>query len=158
MEVVWQLLKPPWYKINTDGAVFERRKETGVRIIIWDHHGAITAALSKKLLVPLGPLEVEARAMEEAIAFAWDMAHMGIKECIFKSDVQVMVNVVRRLSDPPSQIANNITGSLSQLYRFRLVQFNHVPRSGNKVAHALVQYARDISNFQSWIEETPSFI
>ena len=127
--------------------MFERRKEMIIGIIIRDHHSAITAALSKKLQVPLVPLDVEAKAMEEAIAFAWDMAHMGIRECIFKSDVQVMVNAVLQLSDPPSQIANNITSSLSQLYRFRLVQFSHMPRSRNKVAYALAQYARDISNF-----------
>ena len=158
VEAVWQLPKSPWYKINTVGPVFERRKEMGIWIIIWDHHSATTVTLSKKLQVPLGPLEVEAKAMEEAITFAWDMAHMGFKECIFKSDAQVMVNVVLRLSDPPSQIANNIIGSLSQLYRFCLVQFSHMPRSRNKVAHALAQYTRDISNFQSWIEETPSVI
>lgn len=102
VEAVWQLLKPPWYKINIDGAVFERRKEMGIEIIIQDHHGATTVALSKKLQVPLGPLEVEAKAMEEAIAFAWDMAHMRIEECIFKSDAQVMVNAILWVSDPPS--------------------------------------------------------
>lgn len=39
--------------------------------------------MSKKLQVPLGPLEVEAKAMNEAIAFAWDM---GIQEAFFKGD------------------------------------------------------------------------
>ncbi|XP_075633817.1 uncharacterized protein LOC142606335 [Castanea sativa] len=49
------------------------KNESGVEIVIRDHHGEVVAALSKKLQAPLGSLEVEAKVMEEAITFAWDM-------------------------------------------------------------------------------------
>ncbi|KAK9986391.1 hypothetical protein SO802_031342 [Lithocarpus litseifolius] len=55
----------------------------------------------------------EAKAMEETIAFAWDI---GIWDSIFEGDSQVVVNVLIRNSVPPVQIANNISGSLSQIH------------------------------------------
>ncbi|KAK9986538.1 hypothetical protein SO802_031489 [Lithocarpus litseifolius] len=113
------------------------------------------AALSKKLKAPLGAVEVEAKAMEEAITFAWDM---GIRDCIFESDALTIVNAMLRLTDPPSPIANNIASSLSHLFKFRSIQFNHVPRSGNKVAHTLAQVARGFSVLHGCVEEMPSCI
>lgn len=99
VEEVWQLPKPPWYKVNMDGATFDQQKETGVRIVIWDHLGAVVVALSKKLTAPLGAFEVEAKAIEEAVEFSWDM---GIRDCVFESDALVLVtNAMLRLTDPP---------------------------------------------------------
>lgn len=51
--------------------------------MVRDHHGAVIVAMSKKLHVPLGPLEAEAKALEEVIAFAWDMV---IRDAIFEGD------------------------------------------------------------------------
>ena len=93
-----------------DGVVFSQQKEIGIGVVIRDHHGAVVAALSKKLKAPLGAIEVEAKAMEEAVNFVWDM---GIRDCLFKSDSLTVVNAMLRLTDPPSSIANIIVGSLS---------------------------------------------
>lgn len=113
---------------------FDQQKEAEIGVVIRDHHDLVVAALSKKLKAPLGALEVEAKAMEEAVNFSWDM---GIRVCIFESDALTVVTAMLRLTDPPSAIANNISGSLSQLFKFRSVHFSHVPRFGNKVAHTL---------------------
>lgn len=75
-----------------DGAIFEQQKEVGVEIVIRDHHGAVMAALSKKLQALLGSFEVEAKVMEEAVTFAWDM---GIRDCIFESDALIIVNATQ---------------------------------------------------------------
>ena len=154
-EATWQPPKPPWFKANMDGAVFAQQQEVGVGVVIRDHFDAVVAAVSKKLKAPLGALKVEAKAMEEAVTFAWDM---GIRDCIFESDSLTVVNAMRRLTDPPSTIANNIAGSLSHLFKFRNVSFSHVPRSGNKAAHTLAQVARGVSALHAWVEETPSCI
>ena len=49
-----------------DGAVFShiRGFGFGVGVVIHDHEGRVAAAMSKKLLQPLGLLEIEAKAME----------------------------------------------------------------------------------------------
>ena len=61
------------YKINSDVAIFESTSSIKVGAIIQDHDGQVKVALSKALLVPLGPLEAEAKALEESILFAWDV-------------------------------------------------------------------------------------
>ena len=69
----WDPPQSPWYKVNVDGVVFSSLQVASVRVIVRDHVGQVVAAMSKKLWVPLVPLEVEAKAMEEAIDFAWDI-------------------------------------------------------------------------------------
>ena len=123
--------------------------------MIRDNHGAVVAALSKKLKAPLGAIVVEAKAMEKAVNFVWDM---GIRDYLFKSDSLTVVNAMLRLTEPPSSIANVITGSLSQLYRFREVNFHHVGRSGNKAAHTLAQFAKSMSDQTASVEEIPGCI
>lgn len=39
-------------------------------VVVRDHKGGVMAALSKLLHYPLGPLEAEAKAPEEAVEFA----------------------------------------------------------------------------------------
>ena len=50
-------------------------------MVVCDHEGQVTAALSKLILRPLGPLEIEAKAMEIGISFAWDV---GIRDMVVK--------------------------------------------------------------------------
>ena len=52
-------------------------------MVIRDHSGRVTAALSKIVHQPLGPLEIENKAMEEGVTFAWDV---GIRDVIFEGD------------------------------------------------------------------------
>ena len=42
----------------------------GIGVVICDHEGLVIAAMSKHLSLPLGPLEVEMKAMDEAMLFA----------------------------------------------------------------------------------------
>ena len=79
----WTNPSPPWYKVNVDRAVFEAQQASGVGVIIRDHGGLVATALSKKVFCPLGPLEVEAKALEEAVDFAWDV---GIRDAHFECD------------------------------------------------------------------------
>lgn len=48
----WINPKPPLYKINSNGAVFQQ-EVSGVGAVIRDHAGRVIAALSKKLQYPL---------------------------------------------------------------------------------------------------------
>uniref|UniRef100_A0A7N2RE64 RNase H type-1 domain-containing protein n=1 Tax=Quercus lobata TaxID=97700 RepID=A0A7N2RE64_QUELO len=150
VEAIWQPPKPSWYKANTNGAVYTQQKETGIGVVIRDHHGEVVAALSKRIKAPLGAVEVEAKAMEEGVRFAWEM---GIRDCLFESDSLTVVNAMQRRIEPPSSIINVINGSLSQLYRFREVNFSHVGRSGNKAAHTLAQFAKSVPDQHAWVEE-----
>ena len=48
--------------------------------VIQDSEGRLEAALSKNFRCPFGPLEAEAKAMEDGVQFAWDV---GIRDAIF---------------------------------------------------------------------------
>ena len=98
----WICLKPPWYKINTKAAVFEQQQATEVGAVIQDHEGQVVARLSKKLWYPLGPLEVEAKALEEAIEFAWEV---GTHDAHFECDLLMVSNTVQELCCPPVVIS-----------------------------------------------------
>ena len=145
----------PWYKVNTDAAVFKNSKSVGIGVVVRDHEGSILAALSKRLPLPLGPLEAEAKAMEEAISFTIDI---GLHEAIFETDSLALSRALIDMSTVPIIIENCIGGIHLKLQNFRQSHVQHVRREGNKPAHTLAHHAKGIDNFVTWIEETPSFI
>ena len=67
----------PWYKVNIDATIFSNLHTIDIRVIIRDHEGSVIATLSKHLPLPLGPLEAEAKAADEAVSFAWDIGGEG---------------------------------------------------------------------------------
>ena len=77
--------------MNADGAVFSEQKTTGIGIIARDDQGRVVVAMSKRLKVPLGAVEVEAKALEVAAGFAKDI---GIQKVIFESDSLVVCSAV----------------------------------------------------------------
>ena len=45
----------------------------GIGFVVCDQEGSVIATLSKYLPLPLGPIEAEAKAMDEPMLFAWDI-------------------------------------------------------------------------------------
>ena len=66
------------YKVNVDDAVFSAQKAAGVGIVIRDNEGHFIVGLSKKLNLPLGVIEIEAKAFEAGITFAREIG-VGLK-------------------------------------------------------------------------------
>ena len=90
----------------------------GVGVVIHDHEGKVVAALSKKPHYSLGPLEVEAKAMEEAVEFVWDVDIQGAH---FESDSLIVSNAIQDLCNPPVAISNVVTGICHKLQVFRFI-------------------------------------
>ena len=55
----------------------------GIWVVVRDHFGVAHATLSMKFHGLLGPLETEAKAMEEGLRFTWDQ---GVNVVIFEGD------------------------------------------------------------------------
>ena len=138
-----------------DSAVFSSQGAVGIGVLIRDEEGRVEAALSKKIMAPLGAVEAEAKAFEAGILFAKDI---GIQEFILEGDSTIIYKALCDTSSPPSAVEPVTIGMQALCRDFRRVKFSHVRRQGNRLAHLLAKHAQSISDFSSWIEENPCFI
>ena len=115
----------------------------------------MVATMSKHIPLPLGLLEAEGKAMDEAVTFAWDIR---ARDVVFETDSRIVFDTLGRTITPPIAIAKLIDVIHHKLHSFRATWFLHVLRHSNKPAHTLARHAKGINNFVSWIEENPSII
>ena len=110
-----------------DGSVFKNISSAGMGVLIRDYKGQVVAALSQRLFAPLGPLEVEAKAMEAAVIFARDV---GIQNIIFEGYSLQVYNCLHGTSNSkaPLAVANVLNGILFHLQSFRSFDFSHIRR------------------------------
>ena len=127
----------------------------GIGVIIRNDKGEVIAVMSKRMAVPLGALETEAKAMETAVRFAADV---GIRDAIFEGDLLTIYNALHGLSSTSAAIQNIVTGILRQAQSFKTFAFSHIKRQGNIPAHVLAQHACNVDDYVTWLEECPSQI
>ena len=137
--------------MNTDGAIFDEMRCYGVGVVIRNERGEIMGAMSKKIELPLGVLEVETKAVEEGVVFAGDL---GLKEIIIESDAQLVVQSLGKQSTPPSSIRLVVDGIREGLKFFNAWETSHVRRGGNKAAHILARQAKFLNVCNIWVEDT----
>ena len=154
-EVRWRPPKQGWYKVNTDGAIFEDIKSCSVGVVIRNEKGELMGALSKKYGLPLGSLEAEAMAVEEGVALAWDL---GLKDIIIESDALLVTNSLENQNVMPSSIRKVVEGILEGLRMFNAWDVNHTRRSGNSAAHIMAKQAKFLNECNIWVEDTPPCI
>ena len=153
--VSWRPPQNGRYKVNVDGAVFSRLKSSGIGIVIRNEDGLIMGAMSKNLPVPLGALEVEAKALEGGIELARDL---GLWEVELESDAQVVVKAVMGIEPGPSSIMKVVEGIRMGLSSFKFWSLNHICRKCNNAAHLLARTASSRNETQVWVEDTPPVI
>lgn len=82
-------------------------QEWGQSFEILNSEGRLEAALGKNFHCPFGPLEAEAKALEDGVQFTWDV---GIWDVIFECDSRIVFDALNGLSDPPTIVVNIIMG------------------------------------------------
>lgn len=122
------------YKVNVD-AVFVHIQQASVG------EGKMTAAMSKMIHQPLRPLEIEAKAMEEGISFAWDV---GIRGVVLECDSKIVSDALMGSCVPPVSISNILEGIKKKLLAFRSAQVSHVKQQGNKPANIFAKYVKEV--------------
>ena len=132
------------YKVNLDGVVFSAQKAIGVGVVIRDNEGHFIAGLSKKLNLPLGALEIEAKAFEVGIAFAGEI---GIQDFVLEGDSLIMIQALCDSAPAPSLVASLVYGIATAAHDFRIVNFSHVCHNENIRVHLLAKHALGIIDF-----------
>ena len=151
----WTPLREEWYKVNVDGAVFKESGSCGIGIVIRNERGELMEAMSKKLDIPLGALEVEAQAFEEGLQFTGDL---GLKQVELEGDAQGVTDELMGCSSPPISIKMIIEGIKGQKCNALVWEVSYVRRTYNMAAHLLARNAQFVSDSVVWVEDIPPFI
>ena len=106
--------------------MFKEADSCGVGVIIRNEEGCLMGAMSKKLPLPLGALEVEAKVAEEGILLAKDL---GLKDVVTKGEAKVVLSTLARFDTPPSSIQKVIEGTKKWLLHFHAWKAIHINRN-----------------------------
>ena len=82
---------PPnsWCKVNFDGAIFQELEAAGIGVVIRDHEGRVTGAMSERIALPPSIEHVEALACRRAILFARDF---NLQIVTLEGDSETIIN------------------------------------------------------------------
>ena len=116
--IKWHPPESPKYKLNIAGAVFIGLKASGMGMLVRDSEGRVMAAMSRRFPAPLAALEAEAKTMEAAAIFAWEM---GFREVTFETDSLLLYRSLLGTSEPPSSIETIISSILSLVQFFQFL-------------------------------------
>ena len=81
--------------------------------------------------------------MDEATLFAWDIE---FRDVIFEIDSSTVCHALEDPIAAPISISNIVSGTCFRLHEFRAFESSLVGRQGNKPAHTLAAYAKDIDS------------
>lgn len=132
VHVRWHPPDPHRFKMNMDGAVFKDQRATGSGMVVRDSQGLVLAAMSKRIPATLAALEVEAKSMETAVHFAWEM---GFREVYFETNSCSFENILTGILVAPASIETITESILPQMDKFRFASCTYVKWDGNRPAH-----------------------
>ena len=95
------------FKVNVDGTTFSKQKGIGHGVVIRDDKERVEAAQSRRIEVPFGAVEVEAKAWEAGLLFAKDV---GVHEIVLEGNSLVICNALCGASPPPASVASIVLG------------------------------------------------
>ena len=151
----WTPPRKGWYKVNVDGTVFEESGSCGIGVVTRNERGLLMGEMSKKLDLPLGALEVEAKAFEEGILLAGDL---GLGKIVLEGDAKLVTDALAGYCSPSSSIQMIIGGIQRWSFNVQAWQVTHVCRMGNCVAHLMARNAKLVTDNIVWVEDTPPII
>ena len=124
-------------------------------MVIRDSDDMILGSLSKQIPQAYSPLEVEAMAATAAIQFASDL---GFQHAILEINSHVIVKALRDDTEFLSTVGLVLDEIRSMVNLFNELDYSHVKREGNIVAHKLASHAICVSDVVVWMENVPPLL
>ena len=148
----WQPPPQSVFKLNFDVAIFSGLNRFGFGAIIRNEEGEVVAAMAAKGPEVSCSMEAELLACRKAIEFAMDA---GFLELVIEGDNSSVMTTISTMKIDQS-LLGNVVGDIQHLIRNLLwVRIDCVRRGGNRVAHVLARFARNISEDMYWMEDVP---
>ena len=150
--VTWQPPPQSVFKLNFDAAVFSCLNSSGFGAVIRNDKGEVMAAMAAKGPAVLCSEEAELLVCRKAIEFAVDA---GFSEFVIEGDNSSAMSAISTMQLDQS-LMGNVVGDIQHLIRnLHWVRIDCIRRGGNRVAHVLAQFARNISKDRYWMEDVP---
>ncbi|KAK9993235.1 hypothetical protein SO802_022938 [Lithocarpus litseifolius] len=128
---------------------------SGFGAVIRNEKGEVMAAMAAKGLEVSCSEEAEFLACRKAIEFAIDA---GFSELVIEGDNSSVMKVVSAMQEDYS-LLGNVIGDIHHLVRnLQWVRIECTRRGGNRVAHELAQFAKNISQDLFWMEDVPPIV
>lgn len=141
--------------MNWDIAIDVSKKCMGVGVIIRDHQGHVSAALSKNIQSVQDPGTVETLGALIAVEFSRDLR---VQDIILEGDCLPVVKAIKE-SNLPWCIYGQVVGDTKIVLNTRRSwMVYHVRRAANFAALGLAKATLKISTYIVWMEEVPPCI
>ncbi|XP_030924730.1 uncharacterized protein LOC115951718 [Quercus lobata] len=151
----WQPPPQSIFKLNFDATVFLGLNRSGFGAIIRNEKGEVMAAMAGKGSKVFCSEEAELLACRKAIEFT---VVVGFSELVIEGDNNSTMTTISTLKIDQS-LLGNVVGDIQHLIRNLLwVRIDCIKRGGNRVAHVLAQFARNITEDMYWMEDVPPIV
>ena len=147
----WQPPPHSVFKLNFDVALFLGLNKSGFGVIQNEKEEVMATMVAKGLEVFCSE-EAKLLACRKAIKFQVDAS---FSELVIEGDNSSVMKAILASKDDQSMLGN-VIGDIQHLIRnLHWVRIECTRRGGNRVAHVLVQFARNIIDDMYWMEDLP---
>ncbi|PRQ37402.1 putative ribonuclease H-like domain, reverse transcriptase zinc-binding domain-containing protein [Rosa chinensis] len=138
LEVKWERPPPQWCKLNFDGACEANGGNSGLGAVIRNELGELVGALAVPFAATLKPSAVEALALQEGLRYS---RLLGIRNLEVEGDALCIINSLSQTENDLTEIGAVLEGVRLLLQEFEFVNWKHVRKKANQVAHELARSA-----------------
>lgn len=151
VQMKWQ--KPPagHYKVNSDAACF-KDGAVGFGGIMRDAEGDVMVATCHHIGGVFTAEEAEALAARHALVIALEA---GLRMTVLESDCLKLISHLKEGKRENSCFGNIVLDIMEIGESCTSLNFSHVSKIGNVVAHKLAKLSHSFGEIRVWIEEAP---
>ena len=151
-QAAWTPPSTSCFKVNFDGATFEKEGSAGLGVVIRNGDGQVMASLSQLVPLPHSVIEVEALAARRGVELAPELSFYNIE---LEGDLTGLISSLNDGHRSLAQYGHIVTDIHYLASQFFVFNLSRVRRHCNKVAHSLARRGLISSPLSIWMEDVP---